>query len=258
MSLTFQPKAHRYRLDGKAVPGVTTILGVLDKPALPKWAAGSVAEYVADHPDGVEHLRGMGRGPMVAALKGIPWQTRDEAANRGTEVHRYAAEIVAGGEVDVPEMLVGHVESYLAFLDDYAIAPVLIEQAVASRTHWYAGTLDMVADSKRHPRAIYDLKTARSGIYAQTAWQNIAYGMADFYGLDGDEHPMSEVGIEASFGVHLRADGYDVHPLPYSPAIHEEFVTIRAAWEANKRGTGDWRTPGSGYVGISEQIKDAS
>ena len=77
MSLQFQPKAHRYRLDGKAVPGVTTILGVLDKPALPKWAAGAVAEYVADHPDGVEHLRTIGRGPMVSALKGIPWQARD-------------------------------------------------------------------------------------------------------------------------------------------------------------------------------------
>ncbi len=258
MSLQFQPKAHRYRLDGKAVPGVTTILGVLDKPALPKWAAGAVAEYVADHPDGVEHLRTMGRGPMVSALKGIPWQARDEAANRGTEVHGYAAAIVKGGEVDVPELLVGHVESYLSFLDDYGIRPVLVEQAVASRTHWYAGTLDLVADSKRHPRAIYDLKTSRSGIYAQTAFQNAAYGMADFYGLDGDEHPMSEIGIEASFGVHLRADGYDVHPLPYSPSIHAEFVTIRAAYEIHKRASGDWRTPGSGYVGISEQIKDAS
>ena len=61
--LKFYEASHRYKLDGQWVPGVTTILGVLDKPAIPKWAASQVAEYVADNPDAVEHLRDMGRGP---------------------------------------------------------------------------------------------------------------------------------------------------------------------------------------------------
>lgn len=254
--LHFYEASHRYRLDGQWVPGVTTILGVIDKPAIAKWAASRVAEWVADMPDQLDSLRAMGRRPLVAALKDVPWQDRDAAAKRGTEVHGYAQAIINGGEALVPDELVGHVESYLAFLDDYGIRPVLVEAAVASREHRYAGTLDMVADSARHPRAIYDLKTARSGIYGQTAWQNVAYAYAEFHGLDGAEQPMAGLGIEASFGVHLRADGYDVHPLEYGPDVFAEFVSIRATYAANKRAVGDWRHPGSGYVGISEQATE--
>jgi hypothetical protein len=238
------------------VPGVTTILGVLDKPAIPKWAASQVAEYVADNPAGVEELRAMGRGPMVQALKGLPWAKRDTAAVRGTDVHNFAEKIVNGETVEVPEYLAGYVEAALAFMDDYAIEPVLVEAVVGSREHRYAGKLDLVADSSRHPRAIYDYKTTASGIYGTTAWQNAAYAFAEFHG--GNEWLMSDVGIESSFGVHLRPDGYSVHPLSFSPAVFQEFLAIRAAYDANKRAVGDWRVPGSGYVGISEQESEAS
>ena len=34
--LRFSEATHRYWLDGKPVPGVTGIIGVLDKPAIPK------------------------------------------------------------------------------------------------------------------------------------------------------------------------------------------------------------------------------
>ena len=74
---------HGYTLDGKRVKGVTTLINQgLPTPALPYWAAKSVAEYVCHNPEGVESLRSMGEGPMIAALKGVPWQKRDEAARR--------------------------------------------------------------------------------------------------------------------------------------------------------------------------------
>jgi hypothetical protein len=257
--LKFYQASHRYKLDGVWVPGVTTILGVLDKPAIPKWAATQVAEYVADNPDGVDTLRQMGRGPMVQALKGLPWAKRDTAAVRGTDVHDFAERIVKGETVEVPEHLAGYVEGALAFMDDYGIVPVLVEAVVGSREHRYAGKLDLIADSSRHPRAIYDYKTTASGIYGTTAWQNAAYAFAEFHGEGGDETPMAGLGVEASFGVHLRSDGtYSVHPLKYGPEVFDEFVAIRAAYDANKRAVGDWRVPGSGYVGISEQESEAS
>jgi hypothetical protein len=256
--LKFYEASHRYKLDGQWVPGVTTILGVLDKPAIPKWAATQVAEYVADNPDGVDTLRQMGRGPMVQALKGLPWAKRDTAAVRGTDVHDFAERIVKGETVEVPEHLAGYVEGAVAFMDDYGITPVLVEAVVGSREHRYAGKLDLIADSTRHPRAIYDYKTTASGIYGSTAWQNAAYAFAEFHGEGGVETPMADLHIEASFGVHLRPDGYSVHPLKYGPDVFDEFVAIRAAYDANKRAVGDWRVPGSGYVGISEQESEAS
>lgn len=259
--LKFYPGAHRYRLDGEFVPGVTTILGVLNKPALVKWAATSVAEYVADNREAIEHLYAAGRGPMIGALKETPWQRSRDAADRGTSLHDIAEQIVRGEEADVPEELVPVVEHALQFMDDWRIEPVLIETAVASREHRYAGKLDLVA-RYTDPRdlstgvGIFDWKSGKR-IYPEACFQMNAYGHAEFYGENGDEHSVAELGIGAAFGVHIRADGYDVNPLPYSAAIFDEFLTIRRAYDIQKRAEGNWREPGSGYVGLPVRTEPA-
>jgi len=102
MTLRFTAKTHRYFLDGSPIPGVTTLIGKgLPSPALVYWSAKTVAEWVADNPDGVEAFRATGRGPMVAALKEIPWQKRDEAAIRGTDVHALAEPIPWTGRLSL-------------------------------------------------------------------------------------------------------------------------------------------------------------
>lgn len=241
--LKFYDASHRYKLDGEWVPGVTTVLGVLAKPPLPKWAASSVAEYVADNPQAVDHLRNMGRTPMVQALKEVPWQKRDDAATRGTTFHDFAERIARGEEVDVPDAQVPLVESALAFMEDYDIEPVLIEAAVGSREHRYAGKADLFAND-----AIWDWKSGKR-IYASTAFQLAAYAFAEFHGEAGNEHPLPTV--KAAYGVHIRSDGYDVYPLEFGPHVFAEFVTIRNAYDINKRAEGNWRVSGSGYVGTA-------
>jgi len=248
--LKFYEASHRYKLDGEWVPGVTTVLNVIDKPALKKWAASSVAEYVADHREAVEHLYAAGRGPMVAALKETPFQKRDDAAARGTKFHDFAERILRGEEVDVPDEQAGLVESALAFMDDYDIKPIMIEGCVGSREHKYAGKFDLIADSKLG-RGIFDWKSSKR-IYASTAFQNVGYAFAEFVGENGDEQPVPEV--EASFGVHVREDGYDLYPLAFGPDVFAEFLAIRRTFDANKRAEGNWKVPGSGYVGIAHQL----
>lgn len=243
--LVFYPNSHRYRLDGEWVPGATTILNVLAKPALTKWAASSVAEYVADNRAAVEHLYDAGRGPMVAMLKETPWQKTKDAADRGTTFHEFAERISNGEEVDVPPEQVPLVESALAFLEDYDIKPVLVEAAVGNRTHRYAGKLDLIAND-----AIWDWKSGKR-IYPSTALQLAAYAFAEFYGENGEEQPMPQV--QAAYGVHIRMDGYDVIPLKFGRDVFEEFLTVRAAYDINKRVEGDWRQAASGYAGIALQ-----
>ena len=245
--LVYYPASHRYKLDGEWVPGVTTIIGVLDKPGLRKWAAATVAEYVADNRAAIEHLYAAGRGPMVAMLKETPWQRRDDAATRGTSFHEYAERIANGEEVDVPEPFVPLVEQALAFFDTYRVTPLLVEAVVGSRDHKYAGKLDLIADSSLG-RAIFDWKSARR-IYPGAAFQMAAYAFADFHGEKGDEHPLPEV--DGAYGVHIRADGYDVVPLRFGRDVFHEFLTIRAAYDINKRAEGNWREAGSGYVGVN-------
>ena len=212
--LTFNASNHTYRLDGRPVPGVTGILNKgLPKPAIPYWAARTVAEYVIDNPDGVDQLRTMGRGPAVAALKQIPWQRRDEAAVRGTDIHALAERVAHGETVDVPEHLHTHVDGYARWLDAFDVQPVLTERPCAHRAHWWGGTFDAVV-TIGGTVWILDWKTS-TGVYGETALQTAAYASAEFY-ADGDtEHPMPA--IERTGVVHITDTGTTLHPLAVDP-----------------------------------------
>lgn len=253
VGLKFIPTSHRYTLDGSWVPGVTTILGCLDKPALIKWASGLVAEFVADRPDEVETLRGMGRGTLVTSLKNLPDETKKKAGGRGNELHDILDQIAQGLEVDVPDEHVTVIEAAMDFLDDWSIDPILIETAVASREHQWAGKLDLIARYANPVTGhtgvgIFDWKSGKA-MYPEYAWQLNAYAHAEFYGEGGDEHPMPE--CDAAFGVHIRPDGYDVYPFKFGPDIYAEFLHIRQTYPIVKAGRGDWKKPGSGHVGIA-------
>lgn len=229
MTLKFNAKTHRYWLDGKPIPGVTSLIkGGLPAPALTYWSARTVAEYVADNPEHVEQLRQMGRAPMVAALKETPWQKRDEAAVRGTDVHALAEQLVHGREVDVPEHLADHVEGYVRWLDTWQLAPVLTERSCANATHWYAGRFDCIGDIGG-VRWLLDWKTS-SGVYGETAMQTDAYRNAEFYVEDDapDVHlPMPE-GIERLGVVHITAAGTQLYPLDSTGAPFRDF--LHCAW----------------------------
>ncbi len=254
--LRFSEAAHRYWLDGKPVPGVTTILGVLDKPALPRWAAKSVAEFVADEPETVDRLRRMGRDTMVDALRRVPWEYRDKAADRGTVLHAHAEALLNDEETEVEAEHVAVMNGALDFLSDWEIEPVLVEFACASRKFHWAGTGDLIA-KYRHPvtghrgQGVFDWKSSRR-LYPETGWQLCAYGHAEFHGLDGDESPMPEA--DAAFGVHISDEGYSVSSFEYGPSTYTDFLTIRAAYGIAKRGRGDWRKPGSGMMSAPIEV----
>lgn len=233
MSLKFNERVHRYWLDGKVCPGVTTLIGKgLPKPALPYWSAKSVAEYVVDNPEGIDALRTMGRESAVAALKQIPWTKRDEAAVRGTDVHELAERILHGEAVEVPEHLTGHVEGYARWLDAFAAEPIVTEVPVANRANWYAGKPDAIV---RMGGLVWllDWKTS-SGVYGETALQTAAYARAEFYApTPDDEIPMPH--IDRIGVVHITADGSQLYPLGDIDAAFGVFRHV--AYVANKT---DW------------------
>lgn len=228
--LTFTPSTHKYRLDGKPVAGVTTLLGKgIPKPALVYWSAKTVAEWVADNPEGVENLRAMGRGPMVQALKSTPWEARDKAAVRGTDVHTLAEELVHGREVEVPEHLAAYVDGYVRWLDAEQPEPLWTERAVASRKWRYAGTFDLIA-TLRGETWLLDVKTAK-GVYGDNALQVAAYARAEFL-VDGeDEVPMPEI---HRLGVlHVTEAGTELRPIKAEAPFDAPFNDfLHAAWMA--------------------------
>ncbi len=227
-------KGHSYvDANGAKVPGVTTILsGGVPKPALIGWAANTTADYAIDHWDRLAEL------PPTARLKELSrarFADRDAAAKRGTEVHGLAEQLVSGHEIEVPEQLAGHVEAYVDFLDRYRVEPVLTEFVVVSHSYGWAGTGDLIADFPTlGQRLLCDIKTSRSGVFGETAWQLAAYRYADAYVDDqGEEQPMIEV--DGCAVIHVRADGFDLYPMQAGPEQLREFRYIREVSRACDR-----------------------
>lgn len=241
-TLKFSQKTHRYFLDKRPIPGVTTLIGKgLPKPAIPYWAARSVAEYVIRNPEGVEQLRTMGEGPAIAALKQVPWQARDDAAVRGTDVHALAESILHGEEVTVPDHYIDHVHGYVDFLEEFDVTPIWTERPVINRQWWYAGTGDALVKFGRGPWAGYtilqDNKTS-SGVYGETGLQCAAYARAEAYvDQDWTETPMPVV--DATGVCHITDAGTQFYPLSRTPEeidtafklfTHIQHVAKRADW----------------------------
>jgi len=220
-------KGHGYTIDGNKVKGVTTLIkGGLPAPGLMYWSARTVAEYVADNPEQIRgHLDNLSRDQLVAMLKEVPWEKRDQAAVNGTAVHSIAEKLVHGHEVDIPDHLVGYVDACVQFLDEWRVRPVLVESTVGSRRWLYAGTLDLVGDLPDGRRVLFDWKTGASGIWPETAFQLAAYRYADVYlDSDGNEQPMADLGITDVAAVWLQPDRYEVVPLTADESTFKAFL----------------------------------
>lgn len=219
-------RGHGYKVDGRKMPGVTTILGkTMPKEALINWAAETTANYAVDN---WEDLGQLAPSKRLKELMGARFADRDQAANRGTEVHTLAEAYIKGQEIEVPEAIDGHVRQYEAFIADQRVNPVVVECVIANRTVGYCGTVDLVADVDGR-RKLVDLKTSRSGIFAETALQTVAYANAEVYlGEDGQEHPMGELGIQDIAALHLTADGWSLVPIQQHAEIWTYFRHL--AW----------------------------
>ena len=242
--LTFDADTHRYRLDGKPVPGVTSIIGVLDKSGpLTRWAARTVAEYVWDNPDETTRLLAGSREECVRSLIAVPNAVRDGAAGRGSTIHAHAETILRAHAADVDETLVPVVQGVVRFLDAWEIDPILTEYACASREHRWAGTGDTIAHYRNpntgHRGVLYaDWKSGKN-TYGESGLQFAAYVHAEFWGLDGDERPIPEV--DAVYGVHTLPGEAVVYPYEHGPHVYADFLTCRAAYEIKLKAN---RKPG--------------
>ncbi len=120
-------KAHtRYYLaDGTLVPGATTISGLLNKPALVKWANNL-------------GLQGIDSTKYV-----------DKAANVGTLIHALVEGHITGKPVDTSDFTALEIElaqngfyKYLDWEKQHKVEPIFNEEKFVSEKYKYGGTLD--------------------------------------------------------------------------------------------------------------------
>jgi hypothetical protein len=151
-------KAHtRYYLNtGDSIPGVTTVLGVMAKPALIAWA-------------------------NRLGLQGIDsTKYKDKMANIGTLAHYFVMCHFTGKTPDTSEFSQSDIDtahncmkSFYSWEKQHKIEPIIVEIPLVSDVYGYGGTPDLVARVDGELELI-DFKSG-SGIYYDYYYQVAAY-----------------------------------------------------------------------------------
>lgn len=200
-------KAHTiYKLaNGKRVPGVTTVLGVINKPALVKWANG-------------------------LGLQGIDSTTYvDETAKIGTLAHEMIQEYLGGPAWDRNAYSAEQIDlaenAVLSFFEwerqtGHKMQTLHIELPLVSEACLYGGTIDWYGeiDGKRW---LVDIKTSK-GLYPEHTFQVSAYWqmlIENGYPVDGVR--LLRVG-------RTEDEGFDDHVID-TPALSDAWKVFEAA-----------------------------
>jgi hypothetical protein len=231
---------HKYRVTpgGEIVPGVTSVINILDKPAL-KWASSQIAAHaattntrrkkaiVAKHREWLARPRGKSESAQkkyTLANMGtddevyIHWARGEfdrqwrAKADRGTRVHDVAERWTKGESVKVLPEDNGFVDALEVFHKEYRPKFSLVECIVINQEFKYGGRFDAICELNG-PGAegfyLIDYKTGGSYPYevalqAQAYWDcKLATWNDD--GSLGTPTPLPEV--HGARTVYLREDG---------------------------------------------------
>lgn len=169
-----------YKLNGEKIPGVTTICGQLDKPALVYWAF----KLGQENPDST--LR----------------ECQQSALDIGTLAHDMVEAHILGIKCDMPDNITQEIydaanqsfQNFLVWAEQNKMEVIATEQSFISEQYRYAGTLDAVV-TLNGKLGVVDWKTSKD-VYPEMKLQLAAYG-----------NLMIEGGMEIQGGYHvLRID----------------------------------------------------
>jgi hypothetical protein len=160
------------------------------------YAEVTSAGYVLWYPSVTTVIRAT--SPMAPGL--LQWyvkhgenagKMRDDAAERGTQMHVLIADYLTGEDVlldGLPEFQAKALASFDAFAKEYEVEPLAIEILVHSKDHVFAGTADLVCRMNYKGRRVLALVDFKSGenFYRDHAVQLEMYAIAwnEHYGAD--------------------------------------------------------------------------
>jgi len=214
-----------YELEGVQYPSVTTITGMLDKPALLGWAARCAVEYISDNIDKVKDPIDVHKGEAVLEeAKGAYKIKRDSAADSGTKCHDAIKIYIQDGMTDEVKDIINGDElaengfnAFLSWEKANHVEWVSVECEVFSVIVGYAGRFDAIA---RINGILYliDFKTS-SGVYDEMRYQVCAYRQAY-----NERRPKGSERIESLAILHL--DKQTAEPVFYPISAKIERYTM--------------------------------
>ena len=180
VEITFYPDSHQYRINGKRITSVTTVLGLVDKSRqLLKWSENLTREFL------LLHLEQKLTGYIIESAVTQYSQKRDEAGDVGKSIHKLCEQFIEAVLFDKEKPLITSelseqvLNGYNAFLDWYNsnnVEFILSERIVYSKKHNYIGTFDVLM-KVNGVLILGDFKTGKD-IYPETWLQLGAYNQA--------------------------------------------------------------------------------
>lgn len=172
--LKFDAKQHAYKLDGKPMTGVTTILGVIAKPALINWSANMAVSYIKANLN-----KGIKTGnweKIFAEARVAHTKKKENAGDVGTLAHKWIEAYIKGEKKPITKEIKPMIDNFLRWEDEVKPKFLESEMRVYSRKYWFAGTLDLILEIDGEIW-IGDIKTS-SGIYPEQFYQTAGYQIA--------------------------------------------------------------------------------
>jgi hypothetical protein len=224
------------------VPGVTSIIDMLNKPFLPYWYAKMTAELAVSSIGFLQDLADRDEQGAVNYLKGAATNYTKTRAGIGSKAHDLFERMIRGESVRRVEP---DLEPYRRGFDQFlnAVAPELVsaEDVMWSDTHKYAGSSDVIMkvwldERNRINRlggepvlCIGDWKTGKD-LHNEVALQLSAYAHADrLIDADGVSHPMPE--IEMGAALHITPEGWQFVPINIGDDVFRAFLALREAFD---------------------------
>lgn len=219
VTLEFNPGRHLYTWNGKKIDGVTSVLNVINKPALLGWAARCAADHVRAKLIAGKILDELEIKQLCDEAVKAHTVKRDRAADIGSLTHEWIEKYINQENPPMPinTQVNNGVSAFLEWVQSRHVEFIHSERKIFSRKYNYAGTLDFEAKIDGN-LFIGDIKTS-SAIYPEMFFQTAAYQNArqeeeghDFAGniivncrKDGGLEVRESVEFEQNFRAFLGA-----------------------------------------------------
>jgi len=180
IEVQFDELRHKYYVNGKRRPGVTTYCGVIDKSkALVPWAVKKAVEYIRVHLEDLKKckilIEEFNQNEILYGAKNEADREKNVAAEIGKAIHKWVEDYANKKKPEMPEdkKILNGVNAFLDWIKEEKFKIKHSEMIVYSKKYDFVGTQDMELE-KNGKFYLGDIKTGK-GIYNEMRLQTAAY-----------------------------------------------------------------------------------
>jgi len=178
--LKFDDKNHICSVNGKTIYGVTSIVGILDKPALMYWAVNMAVDFLGNNWQAGKPYDEVEIKTLLEDARRAHRVKKDKTADVGTMIHDWIEKYIKARieKKPVPKKPINKemknaIDGFFNWAKKNKVQLIACEQKIYSKRYKYAGTFDLEA-KVNNKRTIIDFKTGKA-IYPEMFLQAAAY-----------------------------------------------------------------------------------